>query len=63
LYRDPVSHQHFLFRYWRSAEARRDAHEDPQVHSFWIRLSELIQIRTVYEKLDDVTEPAAAHGA
>ena len=63
LYRDRHSQRHFLFRYWTSAGARREAHEDPQVHAFWIRLSELIQIQTVYEELDDITEPAAAQGA
>jgi quinol monooxygenase YgiN len=62
LYRDPDSGQHLLLRYWTSAAARREAHEDPQVHAFWIRLSELIQTRTVYEKLDDVSESANRHG-
>ncbi len=63
VYRDPESGRHLLLRYWRSAETRREAHEDPQVHAFWIRLSKLIQTHTVYEKLDEVSEPAQGHGA
>jgi hypothetical protein len=63
LYRDRRSQRHVLLRYWTSGAARREAHEDPEVHAFWIRLSELILIHTVYEELDDIAEPAAAHGA
>jgi hypothetical protein len=41
-------------RYWASEEARRSAHEDPDVHKFWARLGLLCQMRAVYETLDQV---------
>jgi len=41
-------------RYWASEEARRSAHEDPDVHRFWARLGLLCQMRAVYETLDMV---------
>ncbi len=41
-------------RYWASEEARRNAHEDPDVHKFWARLGLLCQMRAVYETLQDV---------
>lgn len=41
-------------RYWASEEARRIAHEDPDVHKFWARLGLLCQMRAVYETLQDV---------
>ncbi len=41
-------------RYWASEEARRSAHEDPDVHRFWARLGLLCQMRAVYETLDQV---------
>jgi hypothetical protein len=63
IYHDPVSGHHLLLRYWTSTATRREAHEDPEIHAFWIRLSELIQTRTVYEKLEDVSESANRHGA
>jgi hypothetical protein len=41
-------------RYWASEEARRSAHEDPDVHRFWARLGLLCQMRAVYETLEGV---------
>lgn len=41
-------------RYWASEEARRNAHEDPDVHKFWARLGLLCQMRAVYETLQNV---------
>jgi len=42
-------------RYWASEEARDTAHEDPNVHRFWRRLSEICEIEQVYEELEQVT--------
>lgn len=41
-------------RYWTSAEARRDAQEDPEVHRFWAQLGHLCQMRRVHETLEVV---------
>ncbi len=43
-----------LLRHWRSEEARRTAHEDPEVQKFWARLGHLIRIISIYETLEDV---------
>lgn len=55
LYRDPQDARVLvLTRYWRSAEARRHAHEDPEMHRFWRDLSELCRVTKVYEELTRV---------
>lgn len=56
LYRDARNPQRFVnLRYWRSEEARDEAHEDPDVHRFWVRLAELSQVTTVFERLEPVS--------
>ncbi|MFZ3214365.1 MAG: hypothetical protein WA188_22900 [Terriglobales bacterium] len=56
LYRDAEDSRRLVnIRYWRSAEARKEAHEDPEVHGFWKRLSEISKVTLVFERLEDVT--------
>lgn len=56
LYRDQKNPRRFInLRYWRSAEAAAEAHEDPDVHRFWKRLSEIAEVTAVFERLEDVT--------
>ncbi|MGA8618571.1 MAG: hypothetical protein WB660_08650 [Candidatus Sulfotelmatobacter sp.] len=43
-----------LLRYWNSEQARRTAHEDPELLRCWARLGNEIQILKVYEKLEEV---------
>ena len=53
LFRD-VKHPGKLLnlRYWRSEEARDEAHEDPAVHQLWQRLSQVSTVDGVIEKLE-----------
>ncbi len=52
LYRDLKDPGRLLnLRYWRSEEARDEAHEDPEVHRLWQRLSEVSKVEGVIEKL------------
>jgi hypothetical protein len=53
LYRDPESH-YILLRYWKSAESRRTAQEDPDMLRCWARLGNEIQIVKVYETLSEI---------
>jgi len=53
LYRDHESH-YVLLRYWKSAEARQAAQEDPEMLRCWARLGNQIQIIKVYETLTAV---------
>lgn len=54
LHRNAKEPRHYvLLRYWRSEEARRSAHEDPEVQKFWARLGHLIRIVSIYETLDE----------
>ena len=56
LYRDRKDPRRFVnLRHWRSEEARKDAQDDPDVHSFWRRLSEIAKVTQVIERLEDVT--------
>ena len=56
LYHDLKDPRRFInIRYWRSAETRKEAHEDPDVHKFWKRLSEISKVTSVFEHLEDVT--------
>jgi len=56
LYRDVKDRRRFVnIRYWRSEEARKEAHEDPDVHSFWKRLSEIAKVTQVFERLENVS--------
>jgi quinol monooxygenase YgiN len=53
LYRDLKDPGRLLnLRYWRSEEARQEAHEDPEVHRLWQRLSEIASVSGVIEKLE-----------
>jgi len=55
LYRDQKNPRRFInIRYWLSARAAADAQEDPDVHRFWRRLSEIGEVTAVYERLEDV---------
>jgi heme-degrading monooxygenase HmoA len=53
LYRDGKS-QYVLLRYWKSEEARRAAHEDPNVLRCWAKLGNEIRIIKVYEQLEEL---------
>ena len=56
LYRDLKDSRRFInIRYWRSDESRKEAQDDPDVHKFWQRLSEIAKVTQVYERLKDVT--------
>ena len=56
LYRDLKDPHRFVnIRYWRSEKARKEAQDDPDVHSFWRRLSEIAKVTQVIERLEDVT--------
>jgi quinol monooxygenase YgiN len=53
LYRDAKNPGRLLnLRYWRSEEARDEAHEDPAVHQLWQRLSEVSTVEGVIERLE-----------
>jgi len=53
LYRDQES-RYVLLRYWKSAEARQAAQEDPEMLRCWARLGNEIQIVKVFETLTSV---------
>lgn len=53
LYCDRDSH-YVLLRYWKSAEARQAAQEDPDMLRCWARLGNEIQIVKVFETLAPV---------
>ncbi|MGO9210063.1 MAG: hypothetical protein ACLPXM_03065 [Terriglobales bacterium] len=56
LYRDVKDSCRFInLRYWRSEQARGDAQEDPDIHKFWQRLSEISKVTLVFERLVDVS--------
>ncbi len=48
------ANSYVLLRYWNSEDARRTAHEDPELLRCWARLGNEIQILKVYEKLEEV---------
>jgi hypothetical protein len=52
LYKD--NSQYVLLRYWKSEEARRAAHEDPEVLRCWAKLGNEIRIVKVFEVLEKV---------
>ena len=63
LYRDAQDHRRLInLRYWRSEEAREDAHEDPEVHRLWQSLSEVAKVEGVIEQLE-LIEGAWSGGA
>jgi hypothetical protein len=56
LYRDMKDSRRLInIRYWYSEDTRKEAHEDPDVHRFWKRLSEISKVTSVFEHLEDVT--------
>jgi len=63
LYHDVKNPHRFVnVRYWRSAEAAAEAQEDPDVHRYWRRLSEIGTVSAVFERLEDVTpQDSIAH--
>ncbi|HUN89258.1 MAG TPA: hypothetical protein VMU28_10730 [Terriglobales bacterium] len=55
LYREAAfSPRYFNFRYWKSAELRRQAYEDSDIHQYWQRLSEICEVEKVYEELNEI---------
>ena len=54
IYRDRSSRRYLDVRCWNSEKARQDAHEDPQVHTYWARLGHLVRIEQVFETFDPV---------
>ncbi len=61
LYRDEKNPRRFIhLRYWRSAETRADAHEDPEVHRFWQRMGLICDMEAVVERLEEVDWKAVA---
>ena len=46
--------EYVLLRYWKSAESRQAAQEDPEVHRYWARLGNEIRILKIYETLQPV---------
>ena len=55
LFRDAADAGHLVnLRYWKSAEARAAAQEDPDVHRLWIRLSQVAHVDRVTEKLEEI---------
>ena len=52
LYRDAANPGGLvLARWWRNAEARTQAHEDPEMHNFWRDAGLLCRVVKVYEEL------------
>jgi antibiotic biosynthesis monooxygenase len=41
-------------RHWNSAEARAQAHEDPDLHRFWRQLAQVCRVQKIYEALEPV---------
>lgn len=61
LYRDEKNPRRFIhLRYWKSAEARAEAHEDPEVHRFWQRMGLICDMESVVERLEEVDWKAVA---
>ncbi len=55
LYRDARKPTRFIhLRIWNSDDARAEAQQDPDVHRYWMRLSEICTITTIYEELQPV---------
>ncbi len=55
LYRDANDGGRLLnLRYWKSKEARGQAHEDPDVHRLWRQLAEISKVESVIEVLEEI---------
>ena len=53
LYRDAKNAKRFVhLRIWKSAEAKQEAQEDPEVHHFWMRLPEVCEISNAQHNLE-----------
>jgi hypothetical protein len=53
LFRDTKDPRQLInLRYWRSEEAREEAHEDSEVHRLWQRLAEVSTVEDVIEDLE-----------
>lgn len=56
LYRDSAHPSVYLnFRWWASEAGARQAHQDPELHAFWGRLSKVCKIKKIYERLETVS--------
>ena len=52
LYRDGKQPSRFVhLRIWSSDTARAEAQQDPEVHRYWQKLSEICTITQIYEEL------------
>jgi hypothetical protein len=55
LYRDSKMPSRFIhLRIWNSDASRSEAQHDPDVHRYWVRLSEICTISTIYEELQPI---------
>jgi quinol monooxygenase YgiN len=55
LYRDAKTPSRFIhIRIWKSDASRTEAQQDPDVHRYWVRLSEICTITTIYEELEPI---------
>ncbi len=55
LYRDLKDASRLVhLRFWRTEEARDEAHEDPEVHRLWRRLAETSTVESVVEMLEEI---------
>ncbi len=55
LLRDPNQPLRYInVRFWTSEDARSQAQEDPEVHRYWLRLPELMDMLEIYERLEVV---------
>ena len=55
LYREARPGSEFiLLRYWKSAEARRAAQEDPESLRCWAKLAQEVRTVRIYETLEEV---------
>jgi hypothetical protein len=53
--------QYVHMRIWTSPESRSEAQHDPDVHRYWIGLSDLCKITTIYEELERLYTSYDAH--
>jgi heme-degrading monooxygenase HmoA len=61
LYREVKDPRRLInLRYWKSEEAREEAHEDPDVHRLWQRLSQTSHVESVIEKLEMIDDSWSA---
>lgn len=48
-----------LLRRWTSAQARQQAHEDPDAHRCWARMGLVMKTLQVFEELDEIPIPSS----